>query len=272
MKLMDCQTALDLLEVDRSGDDDTERPEIAAATKHLDSCAECVSVVQSRQSFDDSVVRLIRDIPIPDGFEQCLLENLAAHDSSAVTPAVSPAKPKHSRRRWLIGTASAAVCLIAGVWIWYGMQPADPTLTLADVRRGFAAEFDQIESLPKFDRNFKSLLPGYEWKVGRIVVDTERVNGYGEQTNGQHLAAVYTFRLAYGRRSVVRGALIVLRSTSVKAVPPDQHFSADRIAYVGRFATVSWSNPQHGLIYVCVVPVNGDGLNRLQQALQIEPV
>lgn len=269
---MDCQTALDILEVDRPGDDDTERPEIAAATKHLDSCAECVSVVQSRQSFNDSVGRLIRDIPIPDGLEQRLLDNLAAHDRSAVTPAVSPASPKRSRRRWFVGTASAAVCLIAGVWIWYGMQPADTTLTLADVRRGFAAEFDQIKLLPEFDRNFDAPLPGFEWKGGRIVVDTERVNGYGEQSNGQHLAAVYRFRLADGRRPAVHGALIVLRSSSVKVVHPDQHFSADRIAYVGRFATVSWSNPQRGLIYVCVVPVNGDGLKRLQQALQIEPV
>ena len=155
------------------------------------------------------------------------------------------------------------------------MQPVDSPPSLADVRRDFAAEFDQIELLPQFDRNFAAPLPGYEWRSGRsgrVVVDVSSVNGYGEQADGQHLAAVYSFLLADGRRPAVRGALIVLREASVKAAPAHQHFSAGRIEYVGRrFATVSWSDSSSGLVYVCVVPVGGDGLNRLQRALRVEP-
>jgi hypothetical protein len=269
---MDCQTALDILEVVHPNGDTTETPEVVAATEHVDSCADCESIVQTRHSFDDSVGQLIRDIPVPAGLEQRLLDNLAAHDRSKVSQAAAPAKPKRSRRRWLLGAVSAAACCVAGVWIWYGMQPVDSPQSLADVRRDFAAEFDQVELLPQFDRNFDVPLLGYEWRSGRVVVDVSSVNGYGEQADGQHLTAVYSFRLADGRRPAVRGALIVLREASVKAAPAHQHFSAGRIEYVGRrFATVSWSDSSRGLVYVCVLPVDGDGLNRLQRALRVEP-
>lgn len=75
---MDCRTALEMLEVVRPGSTDLADVEQCEAAAHLEKCPACRSTFHDRQEWDARVGLSVRDVEVPNGLKERLLQAAAS--------------------------------------------------------------------------------------------------------------------------------------------------------------------------------------------------
>jgi hypothetical protein len=106
---MDCRTARHLLEFSRPRLNELEGCDQDALNGHLAVCADCDTMARTERAADEHLGRVLREVPIPQGFRERLLRRLRDEREAWY-------------RRWLarglrVVAVAAAVLLIA----WFGL-------------------------------------------------------------------------------------------------------------------------------------------------------
>jgi len=283
---MDCQTALELLEVVRPDSDDLQQPELSDARHHLQSCERCRSVFRKRQETDRRIGQAMQSVAIPDVLRERLLSNVVAvasepsiRDSQtpdAKTIAVSDTDPDGAgtrstqpvRRHWLTAVAVMATCLLLGVVAWQvrWRLMEGPAISLDVVRR--SVPHDRLSKLPPFAGQFKASLPS-GWRIHRGLFDYEPPRAWHLDEETKTTAAIYRFR--YRRRPAFELALVVIPQSQIRDVPAATTFGLADVVYgqspAGQVATAAWV--EDDLVYVCSVRGGAERLETLQRFLAI---
>jgi len=152
---------LEAIEACRSGSDDMADGELAFLAAELEANRELAELYDRVQRTDEVLAAAFRDVPVPDGLQQRLLDRLAAaraadalaEDSQKATtalaedrPAVGSPRTRRFSRRWLITgaalTTTAAAVLVAVVaWmLTHGPEPYTKQMVLEDAQRFFIEE------------------------------------------------------------------------------------------------------------------------------------
>ncbi len=298
---MDCRSALEILEVVRPNSDDLREPELAAAAAHVGSCPRCEASFRSRQELDREIGRLMREVSVPSGLTQRLLDAVEAADAFSTESqtrrsdshgkllrpvdahkTVSPASPASaqlpvsvSRRRWFRVAWQSAVCLLAAVVLWQVIVRREtPTISIADLRASTSAlsaiskVMSNPEQLPDFDGNFAASQPE-SWSVAGLSFGDGPKGFEAEGLEGR-MPALFGFSLRARRSAPVRGVLLVMPAKRVMNPPAETSFSmaTGSVTYVPGFATVAWTEGE--LVYVCFAAP--DALKTLERVLEPSPV
>ena len=118
---MDCKTARLLLDFDRPGAPELERPDAAALEGHLAGCPQCDTLAHSERQLGSALGRAMRHVEVPDGLRAQLLARLEAERGAWY-------------RRWyghglrVLAAAAALLLLVWGWWYWHADQarPVQP--------------------------------------------------------------------------------------------------------------------------------------------------
>jgi len=152
---------LEAIEACRGGSDDVADEELAFLAAELEADAELADLYDRVQRTDEVLAAAFREVPVPEGLQQRLLDRLAATraadtlaaDSRKATaalaenrPAVAAARPRRFSRRWLVAggvltTTAAAVLVAVVVWMLNpGPRPYTKQMVLEDAQRFFLDE------------------------------------------------------------------------------------------------------------------------------------
>ena len=121
---MDCNTARLFLPFHRPGGRDLDGPEAADLDHHLAQCNECNTLSMTQDRLDESLGKAMRNVEVPRGLRNQILERLAA-------------QPSRKPRRWIghsvrgLSAAAAVLLLVAGWFVFY--DPIRRPLDAADV-------------------------------------------------------------------------------------------------------------------------------------------
>jgi hypothetical protein len=139
---MDCKTARLLLDFARPKPAELAGGDAADLEGHLGACPECDAVGRGQRQLDDHIGRAVRDVPLPDGLRDRLLERLAAERR---------AWKRRLAKRAVPLAAAAAVLLAVGLYaFWPRHQLPAPDLDAKvgdiswnDNSRGSAAALEE---------------------------------------------------------------------------------------------------------------------------------
>ncbi len=285
---MDCQTALELLEIVRPDSGDLTEPELKSASAHVETCSNCESIFRSRQELDRAIGKVVRDIAVPVDLKSRIQDALAAaavepdvelatamptvDADSAVDVEESPnsqpafvSKPLHRRAWFRVAVTSA--CVMFGVIVWR-QWPQPSTIALNDLREQTIEKLSDVAALPAFDDGFVAAVP-FDWQELRLLQFEPTVKGYDAVSNPKHLGAIHSFTLLRSRRPSVNGFLLAVPKSLVKTLPAAKNFGSAKVVYPKsrRFATAAWT--EGDLVYICFVRGGADEIDVLKRAVEI---
>jgi hypothetical protein len=152
---MDCNHARLLLEVAHPIATELDARETEQLAAHLASCPDCGALAENDRLADEQLAKVMRDVPVPDGFKFRLLNRLNAERDAWY-------------RRWLVRAGGVAAALVLAVGLvyatWWSKKP-DPNweavaaevnemlYTPELVQEAFAAKGVTMEAPPRFDYN-----------------------------------------------------------------------------------------------------------------------
>jgi len=282
---MNCRTARQTLELARP--DELEPKGLDDAARHVDQCPACQRAVRRQNALDARIGVVCRDVPIPSGLQQRLLEGLAAADagpelqtwgdeitlalagnrpaeSSVSAPTATPAAKRPiqpARRRWLLMlSTSAAVVLVIGLSAFW-LLPSPPTVNLDTVSQWLADGLDPDELGPfvRFANGAAAELP--------TTMDTRPLRREPRRLPGAEIGAktdvaVYFFTVSSSPgRPPYQGRLAVVPVRSVINPPGSARFLGVQPIYRGAFVTSAWV--EGNFVYLCCLE-NAQSLERLQ--------
>lgn len=152
---------LEAIEACRPGSDDVADPALAYLAAELEADPELEELYGRIQRVDELLAAEFRDLPVPVGLEQRLLDRLAAARAEELVaadsekavrilaedrPAVAPPRPRRVSRRWLAAAMAltAAAVVLVGVTVWlqlHGPEPYTKQLVLDDAVAFFLNDF-----------------------------------------------------------------------------------------------------------------------------------
>jgi hypothetical protein len=150
------------IEAYRPGRDDPSDPAMAPLIEQLAADAELARTHQRLQQLDAALGDAIRDVPVPEGLCQRILDRLraaaktpptadevAAEDTPEVGEAVEvlPKRRMTTRRRWLVSTTAAAVAASLAVGAFFVLRPPK-SYAESDVLDVAVQFFDSPETEP----------------------------------------------------------------------------------------------------------------------------
>jgi len=284
MIAMDCQTALEILEVSRPGSDDLSDPGLAAAAAYVESHADCRDEFLRRQHLDRQIGRVMRGVSVPTGLKERLLVGLVDGGKNSEVTADAPAveteirtagKASLHRRTWFRVLASTAACLFAAIVVWQ-LIPSEPEKFSLIHLHDEAAQaivsddfvFDGLDDFPNVGN--VALPAGWDnTTLGSIQIEGPKA--YTGKAQGSTAVAMYRFNFTDRRNRLVTGYLLVLPADRVTSTskPPATSAINGRQAYPSGFTSLSWSSGK--LVYVCFVPRGGagDAVEELKELLKL---
>ena len=245
---------LEAIEACRPGSDDVADPALAYLADQLAIDPELADLYERLQQVDGKLAAGFRDVPVPEGLEQRLLERLAAGGSSQGAPgepedltepaadepaaAVLP-KPKLLSRRWALlagGMFASTTALLIAVWM--GNRSVD--YTPAKVER-LAIEAFQA------DWADKDWPDGGEWGPSpefRYVLPPPQVRKRSVRFLGRGAVAYDMMNLA-GRPATLYVVDCTVAGLTRTSPPRNSSLST------GGYSTSAWM--ENGRLYVLVV-------------------
>jgi hypothetical protein len=120
---MECQDLRQLLAFLERKSEELDAEEHAALQKHLDACPDCAALAAQDRSADQAIGLALRNVAVPAGLKQHVLQRLAAERG---TP----------WKRWAFAAAAAVVLATAGVVgiVWTSVPKPDFIIGLQDNR------------------------------------------------------------------------------------------------------------------------------------------
>jgi hypothetical protein len=111
-----------LLEFTHPGGCELRPAEAAALETHLHTCSECDAVARAERRVDEHIGRSMREVPLPVGLRQRVMDRLARDRSVAW-------------RRWglrAVGSAAALVLVGLSWWVWAALSV--PPLSVTEIQ------------------------------------------------------------------------------------------------------------------------------------------
>jgi len=132
---MDCRTARFLLDFHRPDHGELPPEEVTELERHLAGCTDCDAAGRAERRFDETLAPTMRDVPVPDGLKDRLLNRLREERWSVVYRRLARAGR----------VAAVAAALLVGVLLWnhYRVVPP-PQLNLPEIAK---EEREQYRSL-----------------------------------------------------------------------------------------------------------------------------
>src|SRR5262249_37186855 len=116
-----CRMARLLLEFTHPGGSELRPAEAAELETHLHTCLECDAAARTDRRVDEHLGRAVREVPLPVGLRQRVMDRLARDRAVA-------------RRRWAfraVGSAAAVFLVALSWWVWAVVSvPALPVETI----------------------------------------------------------------------------------------------------------------------------------------------
>lgn len=109
---MDCKTARLLMTFDRAAGAELDPAEAQSLSCHLADCAECRQISQAERNIEAHLGRAIRNVPVPDGLRDRLLDRLAEE------------RRVSHRRQWVRGAMAIAAAVLVAVVGWHFLRPS----------------------------------------------------------------------------------------------------------------------------------------------------
>lgn len=276
---MNCPTARQTLELARVGD--VEPRGLDDAARHLNDCPECQAAVAWQDDLDAQISATCREVAVPAGLKDRLLEGLVAKAqaepglaSSAAESARLQAEPpllvpavstdcatataaappgKTTRRRWLWSSVGAAAALVVA-----GVVLKPLILRRPDIDLDKVAETITEPSLDPAHLNLFVAFRNGKLAELPVTMDTAALRSPPSRL-GNADVAVYFFTLSGPRRTTLNGRLAVVPAAVVVNPPKSTSFGGDTPYYLGPFVTTSWVEGKFA--YVCCL----DGTHTLER-------
>lgn len=265
---MDCQTARQIVEAVRSGSTEETLSVVSAAADHVQSCGTCLEIVRSDEQLDRRIATVCRDVPMPVGLKDRLLESLrneiaesetstpaTVHDSQALV--IADMRRRLGRRKWFRSLTSAAFLLVIGLGVWWLVRDT-ATVTLDAIDAAQAAL--NPEDLPEFTR-FKT---GDEPRLPQMLALPEQLTAKPRRLQvGRDALALYAFQIRSRNGRNLLHARIVTFPRAMLSSAPENLAHGRQIGYVDNFHTASWI--EQDMVYVCYLT---GGRNELEWLLR----
>jgi hypothetical protein len=248
---------IEAFEAYRPGHDDPSDPALTPLIERLAADSQLAQKHQRLQRLDAALGEAVRDVPVPEGLAQRLLDRLDAAAKASQPPGESvkmlPSRRMTTRRRWLVATTAGAVAASLAVGAFFALRPGG--YTEAEVLDVAVQLFDA----PPTEA---SRVLGDE-EASRVLGDEERlgVKGFplGSEIAVTSAARCRPVRDFLGRKAVAyeltdwagaRATLYVVQCddkvADLDAVAPQQPTRT-----TGNRAVAAWQTG--GLLYVLVV-------------------
>ena len=199
----------------------------------------------------------MQDVPVPGDLKRRLLAALA-EDPVGVAE-TSPAEKPPVRRRWMLSAfvvLASSFLTAAGIWWFY--QPEPERLTVQELENDAPYTEAEFARLGTFSGSFKPSLPEGPWVIERLF-SFSAPKGFAPLRGGADRVAVYQFRFRdprHPRAGVLRGVMLVLPKSELKAVPESQSFFDGTYVTTQsqpRVAIRAWT--ERDRVYLCFVPI-----------------
>lgn len=259
---MDCSNALAKLELCRSEACAEDDPELTAASAHLADCARCRTLVANREEMDRAIAAVCRDVPVPAGLENRLLDAVQAELASNSVPAPDdkPHRSKSPRRfRQISVIAASLLCLMFGGWYWIDYS----TVSLNKVTQAASQQLDSQVAGPLFSGAFEpqQSAPTAAMDFSSLSWMDDYRELFPQRTSLDIAISEFEFRSNGGR--TIRGALIIAPAAKIWSSPTATSMSSATPIYHSRFSAVSWRDGD--FVYVCIVQGGDAPLRELQR-------
>lgn len=275
---MDCLQTLEQLDMqwpDWSGNDTPGLPKSGEAAAHLESCVLCQTELEERHVFDQRIAAVMRDVAVPVGLKQRLLQaceqqaetRATETNNEQITEVAKPQKTtdwRKIRRRTFAAISVSAVVFLATYFLFPTPENRVP-LSLADLQKSTNLQLTELET---FDKNFQPELPQGLWQRPNRIQFAPYPRGDLKNHEGQHRVASFAFQFQDKQGQLFHGVLLVVPKKFLEetTLPPEFSVADAEGHYVhrsyGRFRTVAWTEGEH--VFVCFMPVRTDGADGLK--------
>ncbi len=234
---MDCQTALQMIEMHPHEVSGWRSADQAAVLEHLAECALCQSAAADIQEWDSRLQSVMTAVPVPEGVRERLLLQLSK-SAPAVAAQSIPHAPARRALKWVVSGLSLSVALVAGLFFWSNSPSQFQT---ADVGTEAIAFFraHPVSERPTFDGSFSVTLTDSRWQ--RVCI-APPVGLNLDGRAGHDVAAYQVNNPSLG----FRGWLVMVPISRISDVPESQ--VPVSIDYTHQMAC--WRDDKY--VYVCV--------------------
>jgi len=262
---MDCRNALAVMQ-QREPDILEDDSEWTAAVDHVERCADCQGVLGRRDETDRALGQICRDVPIPVGLEERLLQAVKVElDSPPPQPAAksthTSSQPRSKRRRWLAAAAGLACLLLGLTYLLQGPSASPETLTAQ------AGEWlDLPDPGPMFVGKFNPQQQFYTaWPdpPNSMTLSQDSFRRLSLSNSGPDIAIAEFFLSTAGGR-MVRGAVIIAPSRLVSPRPQATDLSQAQTRYKNGLSYLAWQSGD--FVVVCIVEGGEEPLRDLQRS------
>ena len=233
---MDCQTALQLIEMLPEGAAGWRSAEGETVRSHLSECPLCQSVATDIGEWDHRLHAVMVTVPVPDGLRERLLAQLSDSASPSLAQAPAIASPPKSLRRILAGL-SLSLALVAGMAFWIS-QP--PQLQMASIQESAVRMLENRPpaGLSAFDGSFAAEILDAKWSK----VCASPPVGLNLDGRAGHDVAAFRVNIPSLR---FRGWLVLVPISRVADLPTNS------IPTMSSYArTASWNDGKY--VFVCL--------------------
>ena len=232
---MDCQTALQLLEMHPTEVPGWRSVDQAAVQEHLAGCALCQNAAAEIREWDSRLHAAMTVVPMPEGVRERLLTQLSNSTPAAADQSI-PQAPARRTLKWVFSGLSLSVALVAGLFFW--LNTPSQMLT-AEVGKSAAEMLTRPGTPPAaFDGSFSTTLADEQWQrvclAPPVGLDLDGRSG--------HDVAAYQVHIPSLR---FRGWLVMVPVSRISDVPESQvPVSLDYSQMA------SWRDEKY--VYVCI--------------------
>ncbi len=233
---MDCQTALQLLEMHPTEVPGWRSVDQAAVQEHLAGCALCQNAAAEIHEWDSRLQSVMTSVSVPEGVRERLLAQLSKSTQAAAAQTI----PQVSGRRalkWVLSGCSLCIALAAGLFFWSNTPSQFQT---AGVGAEAAAFFRShpVGERPAFDRSFSATLDDQRWQR----VCAAPAVGLNLDGRAGHDVAAYQVHIPSLR---FRGWLVLVPISRISDVPESQVPVS-----IDYSQMASWRDDKY--VYVCI--------------------
>ena len=232
---MDCQTALQMIEMHPHEVPGWRSIDRDAVLEHLAECPLCQSAAAEIREWDSRLQAVMTAVPVPEGVRERLLSQLS---KSAPEVATGLKARTASRRmlKWGVIGLSLSLALAVGMVFWWiapsQMLTAEVETSAEKILR--ARPFDQQ---PAFDGSFTAVITDSRW--GKVCSAQPR--GLDLDQRAGHDVAVYAVHIPLQQFS---GWLVLVPVSRISDVPESP------VPVAANYQFASWSDEKY--VFVCV--------------------
>ena len=233
---MDCQTALQMIEMhpdEVSGGRSVDRD---AVRDHLAECSLCQSAAAEIHEWDSRLQAVMTAVPVPEGVRERLLAQLSK-SAPVVASTVRTRTPTRRLLKWGVTGLSLSLALAAGMAFWWSAPSPMLTAEVGTLAAGMLRT-RPYQQQSAFDGSFAVEIADDHW---RKVCTSEPV-GLDIDNRAGHDVAVYAVNIPKMR---FRGWLVMVPVSRISDVPE----SPVPVSF-DYFQTACWRDEKY--VYICV--------------------